>query len=156
MAKKNNNIGRKVTVGAGVVAALAAAAGAYFLTGERGKKNREKIKGWTLKMKGEVMERMEKMGDITEKQFKRVVDDVAKRYRALKSVDNAELARLAAEIKSHWDAISKEVRGAVPRPQRERSEAGGRGAKKKTSGNSGSKRKASSNVRRGGKKAAKK
>ena len=36
----------------GIGLAALAAAGAYFLGGKRGARNREAIRGWTLKMKG--------------------------------------------------------------------------------------------------------
>ena len=42
--KKKNNIGKKIAVGAGVVAAGAAA---YMLLGPNGKKNRAKVQAFT-------------------------------------------------------------------------------------------------------------
>lgn len=50
------NVGKAVAVGAGI-AALSAAA--YVLFGPEGKKNRKVIRGWAIKMKGEVIEKLE-------------------------------------------------------------------------------------------------
>jgi hypothetical protein len=51
MKNKNSTLGKAVAVGAGV-AALAAAG--YFFFGPAGEKNRKKMKGWVIKMKGEI------------------------------------------------------------------------------------------------------
>ena len=58
--KKGADVGIVVGVAAGV-AAIAAAG--YFLFGPNGKNNRKVIKGWTVKMKGEVLEKIEKQDD---------------------------------------------------------------------------------------------
>ncbi len=98
-------------IGLGVVAlAAAAAAGTYFLYGSKNAtKNRKSVKGWTLKAKGEVLEKMEKMKNIDEAGYKRIVDTVAKKYKKLKTVNTKEAEALASELKKQWKEISKEA-----------------------------------------------
>ena len=120
-AKKKKSSG----IGLGVVAlAAAAAAGTYFLYGSKNAaKNRKNVKGWTLKAKGEVLEKMERMKNIDEADYKRIVDTVAKKYKKLKTVNTKEAEELARELKKQWKEISKE---AGKKPARKKT------AKKKT------------------------
>ncbi len=107
-----NNTKGKVGMGLGLAAVAAAAAGAYFLYGTKeGAKRRKQMKGWTLKMKGEVLDRIEKMEDISEDAYNKVVDTVAKGYKGVKSVDPVEVAALASELKKHWSNIKKHLNG---------------------------------------------
>jgi len=93
-----------------VALAAATAAGAYFLYGSKNaSKNRKKIKGWTLKAKGEVLEKMEAMKNIDEANYKRIVDTVATKYKKLKTVSTKEAESLAKELKAQWKEIHKEV-----------------------------------------------
>lgn len=98
----------KVAVGAGIVAALA---GAYFLYGSKDAvKNRKKIKGWTLKAKGEILEKLEKVDHATQAQYESTVDTVLNKYKALKSVDMSEADSLAKDLKKHWKAFQAELK----------------------------------------------
>jgi uncharacterized protein HemX len=90
-------------------AAAAAAAGAYFVYGKDGAKNRKKISSWALKAKGEVLERLEKMKEVDQQAYAKVVDAVTARYAAVKGVDKAELAQMVRELKGHWDSIAKQI-----------------------------------------------
>ncbi len=90
--------------------AAAAAAGAYFLYGTKdGKKVKKQIKGWSLKAKGEVLEKVEKLKEVNEEAYHNVIDGVLKRYETIKGVDTAELALIAKELKGHWTNIRKEL-----------------------------------------------
>ncbi len=101
---------KKKAIGTGIGIAALAAIGAYFLTGKRGEKNREAIKGWTLKMKGEVLEKVEKVKKLDKEDYEKIVDDVAERYGKLEKVSAAELKRLTSEMKKAWDHIRKEMK----------------------------------------------
>jgi len=101
---------KKKAIGTGIGIAALAAIGTYFLTGKRGAKNREAIKGWTLKMKGEVLEKVEKVKKLDKDDYEKIVDDVAERYGKLEKVSAAELKRLTAEMKKAWDHIRKEMK----------------------------------------------
>jgi hypothetical protein len=105
--KKKSNKGLEI---AAAGALLAAAAGYYFLYGSKqAKQNRAKIKSWALKAKAEVMEQLEKAGDVSEETFKGIVDTVSKKYAQIKSVDPKEMATLAKELKGHWRAIKQDI-----------------------------------------------
>lgn len=101
---------KEKAIGAGIGIAALAAIGAYFLTGKRGAKNREAIKGWTLKMKGEVMEKVEKVKKLDKDDYEKIVEEVAERYGKLEKVGAAELKSLTAEMKKAWDHIRKELK----------------------------------------------
>lgn len=91
---------------AGIAGLTAAAIGAYYLYGHKdAKKNRAKVKGWMLKMKGEVLEELEKAGDVTESAYRTAVETVAKKYNELKNIDPEELEAFIAEMKDHWEGI---------------------------------------------------
>ena len=125
MAKKNaGGLSRKqaIGIGAGLAAAAVAAAGAYFLYGKRGAQNRKKVRGWMLKAKGEILERLEQVKDLNREKYEEIVDTVIRRYRGVKGLDGREISRLVTELKSYWGNISRARGSAAPkrRPARKR------------------------------------
>lgn len=102
--------GTKVAIGAGVAALAAFTAAGYFLYGSKdGAKNRKKVKGWMLKAKGEVLEGVEKMKDVSEEQYAIIVDKVGAKYKAIKSIDPAEVDTMVKELRGHWKNIKKSI-----------------------------------------------
>ena len=102
---------RSVAIGLGVGALAAAVAGAYFLYGStKGPARRKAIKSWSIKMKGDVMEQLENMKELTEVEYHKVIDTVAKKYQTIKNIDPEELDRTIKVLKSHWKDIKKEVK----------------------------------------------
>ncbi|MDE2293521.1 MAG: hypothetical protein KGL53_15675 [Elusimicrobia bacterium] len=99
----------KKAVGAGIAVAAIAAAATYFLTGERGKKNREMIAAWTLDMKAEVLEKLKKMKDVNREAYNRLVDEVALRYQRVGRVSASEMRHLKGELKGAWGHIRKQL-----------------------------------------------
>ena len=92
----------------------AAAAGAYFIYGNKEvQKKAKKIKGWALKAKGEVLEKIEKIKAVDEKAYHDAIDSVMKRYEKIKSIDTTEAMTVAKELKSHWKNIKKELQGSA-------------------------------------------
>ena len=112
MVKKveEKGVGAKtiIGIGAGIAAATAAA---YVLFGPEGKKNRKLIKGWSVKMKGEIIEKFENAKELTEPVYHEIIDNVQAKYAKLKNVDQEDLNKVVAEIKKHWKAIKKEAMG---------------------------------------------
>jgi len=108
-SKKDNS---HMALGVGIATTVAAAAlSAYFLYGtKQGAKKRAQIKGWTLKMKGEVLDRLEKVKDVNEVVYTEIVDAVAKGFSSMKNVDTQELAVLTATLKKYWSTIQKEFK----------------------------------------------
>jgi hypothetical protein len=110
MQKKNMSVGKKVAVGAGLAALAAAAAGTYFLFGtKKGAKVRKQIKGWMLKAKGEVLEKMESLQEINEEVYNKIVDEVKAGYKKVKGIDAKDIEEFGKEMKAHWKGIKKEI-----------------------------------------------
>lgn len=100
----------KKVIGIGVgVAALAAAA--YVLFGPNGKKNQKAIRGWAVKMKGEIIEKFEEAKELTEPVYHNIIDKIKGKYAKFKNVDKKELEDTINEIKKHWKALKKEATG---------------------------------------------
>lgn len=97
-------------VGAGIGLAAVAAAGACFLYGNQGAKNRKQIAGWTLKMKGEVLEKVETLKTLDRETYTELVDKVSARYAKLEKVSASELRHLTVELKKAWIHISKQLK----------------------------------------------
>ena len=90
------------------IAGLAAIAGGVFLYGtDAGKRKRKAIKGWMLKAKGEVIEKLETLKEVNEENYHKIVDAVEKKYKAVKSVAPEELAEVIADLKKSWKSIVK-------------------------------------------------
>lgn len=102
----------------GLVAGIAAL-GAYFLYGSSsGAARRAKIKGWVLKAKGEVLERVEDMAELNQDMYHAIVDDVLRRYKAAKNVEAPELKRVAKELKGRWKSVKKHFAAGAKRGAR--------------------------------------
>jgi hypothetical protein len=101
---KKSNVVKIAVIGASLAGI---AATAYFLFGPKGKKHRQHAKAWAIKMKGEVVEKLEKAREITEPVYLEIIDTVAKEYKQGKKASQPEIAALAADLKKHWKAISK-------------------------------------------------
>jgi gas vesicle protein len=111
VSKKGSNIKAAIGIGAGV-AVLSAAA--YMLFGPEGKKNRKVIKGWSVKMKGEIIEKFEEAKELTEPVYHQIVDAAKAKYSKVKNIDPKELEMVVSEIKKNWNALKKEVVGKKP------------------------------------------
>jgi hypothetical protein len=105
-AKKESgtSAGTVVAVGAGVVALAAAS---YLFFGPDGKKNRDKLQGWMIKMKGEIIEKMEGAQEMTEAAYERIVDSVAAKYAKAGKISEQEIRMFAAMLKQQWKGIVK-------------------------------------------------
>jgi len=104
----NNNGARAAAIGAGIAAV---AAGVYFFLGPNGKKHQRKLRGWMVKMKGDVIEKLEEVRDVTEPVYNKIVDTVAATYNAQKNIPKAEIIALVSELKREWKNISRTVSG---------------------------------------------
>lgn len=101
---ENSSTGTAMAVGAGVIALAAAS---YFFFGPEGKKNRHNLKGWMVKMKGEVIEKMENAEHMTEAAYEKIVDAVAVKYAKAGKISEAEIRLFAAMLKQQWKGIVK-------------------------------------------------
>jgi hypothetical protein len=103
--QKEKGMSTKAKVAIGVGAALALAAASYYFFGPNGKKNRNKLKGWMIRMKGEIVEKMEKAKDMTESAYHNIVDAVAARYK--NAVAEGDLAGFVADLKKQWKGFAR-------------------------------------------------
>ena len=101
--KKGMSTGAMVGIGAGVAAATVAG---YLLFGPEGKKNRKTVKGWAVKMKGEIIEKLESVKELTEPVYHDIINKAQEKYAKIKNMDKEELAALVTDMKKHWKAIS--------------------------------------------------
>jgi hypothetical protein len=95
--------------GVGVAVALAAAAGYFFFYSKNADQNRKKLRGWMLKLKAEVVDKLETVKTLNQETFYAVIDDVAARYGKVKSIDQKELSGLVADLKRHWKNLKTEI-----------------------------------------------
>lgn len=102
--KDSMSAGNVAAVGAGVVALAAAS---YYFFGPEGKKNRNSLKGWMIKMKGEIVEKMEDAKDLTEDVYGKIVDAVAAKYAKAGKVSEMEIRMFSDMLKSQWKGITK-------------------------------------------------
>ena len=106
-SKKGISAGAIAGIGAGIAALTASA---YVLFGPAGKKNRKAIKGWTIKMKGEIIEKLEEAKEITEPVYHNIVDTIKAKYEKAKNVDQKDIDEVVAEIKKHWKSMVKDAK----------------------------------------------
>ena len=108
---KKHNLGKDVLIGVGIAALVAATAGTYFLYGSKNApKNRKKVKGWMLKAKGEILEKLENLSEVNEEIYHKIVGEVSDKYQALKSIDKKDVMAFADELKKHWKGIEKDIK----------------------------------------------
>lgn len=102
--KSKSHIG--TDVGMFAAGAVAATAGALFLYGKNAKRSRKIAAGWTMKIKGEVLDELERMAGINRKGYQQLIDGIAERYAKLQHIDRKDVEKMARELKSHWKHIS--------------------------------------------------
>ncbi len=103
-----NHTAAKVSIGIGLTAAAVAAAGAYFLLGSKhAAQNRKKMKGWTLKAKGEVLEALEKAEQVSAAEYLALVDTASKAYGTVERATKGELKDFKSEMLGHWEKLQK-------------------------------------------------
>ncbi|MEZ4200813.1 MAG: hypothetical protein R3B69_04540 [Candidatus Paceibacterota bacterium] len=120
----------KAMLGVGLTAAAVAAAGTYFLLGSKdAAKNRQKLKGWMLKAKGEVLEALEAAEAMTEEEYHELVDMAAATYSKVKGASKTDIAAFRKEMKDHWHKIEK---SAVVKKAKKVATAAATSAAKKT------------------------
>ena len=86
------------------------AAAAYFFLGPKGREHRENTKAWAIKMKADVIEKLETAHDISEFAYHEIIDSVAAKHEKSKKASPEEIRELAGNLKKHWKTISKPVK----------------------------------------------
>ncbi|MDO8551927.1 MAG: hypothetical protein Q7S01_00170 [bacterium] len=91
-------------------ASVASLAAAYFFLGPKGKAHRRQTKAWAIKMKGDVVEKLEKARDVSEPVYREIIDSVAATYEKGKKASREEIKALAQDLKKHWKTIGGSAR----------------------------------------------
>lgn len=127
---KNDGLsgGEKVGIGVALTTAAVAAAGAYFLYGSpNAKTNRKKVRGWALKAKGEVLQVLEKAGNMTAEEYQVAVDKIAAGYGSMKDISQNELSDFKKEMMAYWKKIAST---GVKKPAKKAAKSAKKAAKK--------------------------
>lgn len=112
--KGMSELKKEILIGAEIVSLMAGIAGTYFLYGsESARKNRKKIKSWAFKAKGEVLEQLENMKDMSEEAYRGVVKEIADKYKNLKNIDASKIEEFASELFSYWSKIKNDAEKVV-------------------------------------------
>lgn len=90
-------------------------AGAYYLYGSRdGEAKRRQVSAWTLKMKGEVLERIEKLKEVSEPKYKEIVKVVSAKYA---KIDKGEVKKVVDEMHSTWNKMKREIQAEIAKKE---------------------------------------
>ena len=103
MTKKDQSAKNAMLIGAGVAALTAA--GIYFF-GPKGKAHRNKLKGWMIRMKGDIIERMEDVKEMSEGAYHDIIDKVSNQYKKHEKIAEEDIQELADELKRQWKDIA--------------------------------------------------
>lgn len=87
----------------------AAAIGAVYLYGKNKERVQRKLRGWMLKVKGEVMERVSKAEELTREEYESIVDTAVDKYKDKKQEAGEEFEQTRQQLKGQWKEIHKEV-----------------------------------------------
>lgn len=82
------------------------AATAYFFLGPKAKQRQNHAKAWAIKMKGDVVEKLEKATGISEPAYHEIIDSVSNKYEKGMKASHEEIAELGTDLKKHWKTIS--------------------------------------------------
>lgn len=100
----------KMAIG-GVAATVA---GAYYLYGSReGQAVRKNMSAFAVKMKGEMLQGLEKLKEVSEPKYKELVKKVEEKYK--KAAETAEVKKVVGEISGVWNKMKKEVNEEILR-----------------------------------------
>ena len=107
-----NTSGAKVgAAAAGIGAALAAAAGAYWLYGAKdAAKNRRMAKSWMLKARADVMDAVEKVQNLDRKQYMAIVDTVVGAAAGAAAASRPEITRVTRDLRAAWNQMAEQMR----------------------------------------------
>jgi len=110
MPKKSSGAG--MTPLAILGASIAGVAAAYFFLGPKGKNHQKQLRAWAIKMKGDVVEKLETAREVSEPVYREIVDSVAAEYEKGMKAGHEEISVLAEDLKKHWKTISKGIKVA--------------------------------------------
>ena len=84
---------------------IAAWAALYVLF--NGKENAPKAKEWAMNMEQEIVEKIDKVKDMTESVLEKIIDEVKEKYERMKDIDKDELKKTVDTLRDHWSSVIK-------------------------------------------------
>ncbi len=105
-----NSAGTTLAVMGASIVGLASSA--YFFLGPNRKKNQKHIKAWMIKMKADVIEKLEQTREVSEPIYNNIIDSIATKYENSKKIDHTEVQKLTQDLKKHWKIIKGEAKVA--------------------------------------------
>lgn len=108
MTKKTNSNTMQLAVLGASIAGIAATS--YFFFGPKGKTHQRHAKAWAIKMKADVIEKLENARKISQPVYHEIIDSVATEYTKGKKASQEEVNALAKDLKKHWKTISSSAK----------------------------------------------
>lgn len=87
----------------------AAAVGAVYLYGKNKQRVQQRLRGWVLKIKGEVMERVAESESLTREEYEDIVDSAVDKYKQKKQQASERFEQIRHDLKSQWEEIHEEI-----------------------------------------------
>jgi hypothetical protein len=72
-----------------------------------GKENAPKAKEWAMNMEQEIVEKIDKVKNMTEPVLVKIIDEVKEKYERMKDIDADELKKTIDTLRSHWSSVIK-------------------------------------------------
>ena len=72
-----------------------------------GRENAPKVKEWAMNMEKEIVEKIDKVKDMTEPVLEKIIDEVKEKYEAMKDIDKDELKKTIDTLRDHWASVIK-------------------------------------------------
>ena len=102
--KKGMSVGKKVAIGAGVVAM---GAGAYYLLGPNAKDNQKKAKALLAKIQKEMKSEIKNVKEVSAPLYDKAVDVISENYAKQYKLHGKDIKAFAKKLKSEWKSLSK-------------------------------------------------
>lgn len=96
------------------------AAGAYFFFGPKGKKHQKHAKAWVIKMKGDIIEKLESAKEVTEPIYHAIIDTVALDYKKKIKDSQGDIAEIVDDLKKQWKNLQKSVKSKTKNSTRKK------------------------------------
>ena len=100
------------------------AATAYFLLGPNGQKNQNNFKVWAIKMKSDILEKLEASKNVSEPIYHQIIDTIATKHEKANKAKPVEIKTLAKDLKKHWSTISQSTSAIKQKTTKASSKAG--------------------------------
>lgn len=105
MTKKIKTSGSGAVKLAILGASLAGLVATYFFLGPKGKMHQKHAKAWVIKMKGDIVEKLETARDVSEPIYHEIINSVAEEYKKKMKAGHEEIDALAHDLKKHWKKV---------------------------------------------------